>query len=251
MLDLEAVVNRLQLDRFVLLARGPMGHAALRLRRCSPGAGRSPRAVFLPASGDAWPASFAKSLAAEDWDLFLQTFTAFDGRPLDPEAAVRRLRQTVTQEDWAHPHRNWIASDIRPLLQDVSTPALVIHPRDVMQPMPDASMAIAAGLPNASFLMTEGSNQLGDLIRVSGPSTVHGVTAGRSQGRFRPRRCGAREALNSRKRGPAPDRRGPKQSADRQGADDQPQHSPPPRLNILERRSANGPRPRPMHIVTG
>jgi DNA-binding CsgD family transcriptional regulator len=115
-----------------------------------------------PAAGSSWPASFAQRLAADHWDLFLQSFTAFDGRPADSELAVRRMRQTVTQDDWAHLIKNWVASDIRPLLPEIQTPALVIHPRDVIQPPPEATMAIAAGLPNANYVVTDGANQLGD-----------------------------------------------------------------------------------------
>ena len=163
LLDLEAVIARLKLDRFILMARGPMAHAAIRYAHAHPEQVTALLLFSAPAAGSSWPASFAQRLAADHWDLFLQSFTAFDGRPADPEVAVRRMRQTVTQEDWALLIDNWLASDIRPLLKDVKTPALVIHPRDVIQPMPDASMAIAAGLPNASFLMTEGANQLGDL----------------------------------------------------------------------------------------
>jgi DNA-binding CsgD family transcriptional regulator/pimeloyl-ACP methyl ester carboxylesterase len=164
-LDLEAVIARLQLDRFVLMARGPMGHAAVRYAAAHPERVEALVLFSLPASGKAWPASFAKSLAAEDWDLFLQTFTAFDGRPSDPEAAVRRLRQTVTQEDWAHLIRNWIASDVGPLLAGVRNAALVVHPRDVLQPHLEETAKLAAGLPNARMLVTDGSTQLGDPVQ--------------------------------------------------------------------------------------
>lgn len=162
LLDLEAVVTRLKLDRFILMARGPMAHAAIRYARAHPERVEALLLFSAPAAGSSWPASFAQRLAADHWDLFLQSFTAFDGRPADHEVALRRMRQTVTQEDWAHLIDNWIASDIRPLLKDVTTPALVIHPRDVIQPAPAASMAIAAGLPNSRYVVTEGANQLGD-----------------------------------------------------------------------------------------
>jgi DNA-binding CsgD family transcriptional regulator/pimeloyl-ACP methyl ester carboxylesterase len=162
LLDLEAVVDRLQLERVVLLARGPMGHAAIRYAAAHPERVEALVLFSMPVAGSAWPASFAQRLAEEDWDLFLQSFTAFDGRPADADAAVRRLRQTVTQADWSRMIENWIASDAGPLLPQVQTPALVIHPRDVLQPRPEESMRLAAGLPNGRFVVTDGSTQLGD-----------------------------------------------------------------------------------------
>jgi DNA-binding CsgD family transcriptional regulator/pimeloyl-ACP methyl ester carboxylesterase len=162
LLDLEAVITRLQLTDVVLLARGPLAHAAIRYAAAHPGRVRALLLFSAPAAGSSWPASFAQRLAADHWDLFLQSFTAFDGRPADHEAALRRMRQTVTQEDWARMIDHWIASDVRPLLAGLRVPALVIHPRDVIQPLPDASMAIAAGMPNARFVVTDGASQLGD-----------------------------------------------------------------------------------------
>jgi DNA-binding CsgD family transcriptional regulator len=144
------------------MARGPLGHAALRYAAAHPERVEGLILFSLPATGSAWPESFVRSLAAERWDLFLQSFTAFDGRPADPEAAVRRMRETVTQDDWACMIRNWIASDVRTLLPGIETPALVLHPRDVIQPLPRESMSLAAGLPNASLVVTDGATQLGD-----------------------------------------------------------------------------------------
>jgi DNA-binding CsgD family transcriptional regulator/pimeloyl-ACP methyl ester carboxylesterase len=162
LLDLEVVIGRLKLERPVLLARGPMAHAAIRYAHAHPDNVRALLVFSAPAAGVSWPASFAQRLAADHWDLFLQSFTAFDGRPADHEVAVRRMRQTVTQEDWARLIDNWIVSDIRPLLPEIQVPTLIIHPRDVIQPMPEASMQIAAGLPAARYLVTDGANQLGD-----------------------------------------------------------------------------------------
>ena len=162
LLDLEAVIERLGLDRFILLARGPMGHAAVRYAAAHPDRVEALILFSLPASGAAWPAAFARRLAAEDWDLFLQSFAAFDGRLVNAPTSVPRLSQTVTQRDWAHLIRNWISSDVRPLLGSVQTPALVLHPRDVLQPHPEESMKLAAALPNARMILTDGANQLGD-----------------------------------------------------------------------------------------
>jgi DNA-binding CsgD family transcriptional regulator/pimeloyl-ACP methyl ester carboxylesterase len=161
-LDLEAVIQCLKLDRFILLARGPMGHAAIRYAAAHPDLVEALVLFSLPASGKAWPAAFAKTLAEEDWELFLQSFTAFDGRPSDPEAAVRRLKQTVNKEDWSALIRNWIASDVRCVLPNVRVPALVVHPRDVLQPRQEESFRLAAALPDARMVVTDGSTQLGD-----------------------------------------------------------------------------------------
>jgi DNA-binding CsgD family transcriptional regulator len=47
-------------------------------------------------------------------------------------------------------------------LPEVNVPALVIHPRGVIQPPLDATMELAAELPNAHMLITDGATQLGD-----------------------------------------------------------------------------------------
>jgi DNA-binding CsgD family transcriptional regulator/pimeloyl-ACP methyl ester carboxylesterase len=162
LLDLETLVDHLKLDRFSLMARGPLGHTALRYAASHPERVEALLLFSMPASGAAWPAAFAQRLAAEDWDLFLQSFSAFDGRDSDPSTSVPRLRQTITQADWAIMIRSWIDSDVQDLLSTIPTPALVLHPKGVIQPHVEDTMKIAAGLPNARMLVIDGSNQLGD-----------------------------------------------------------------------------------------
>ena len=140
------MVDCLRLDRFILMARGPLGHAALRFAAANPERVEALVLFSMPATGTAWPAVFAARLAEENWDLFLQSFTAFDGRPPDAGLAVQRLRQTVTQADWSRLIEYWVASDVRSLLPDIHVPALVIHPRDVIQPHLEDSMDLAARL---------------------------------------------------------------------------------------------------------
>ena len=72
------------------------------------------------------------------------------------------MSQTVTQADWKTLIRHWIASDVRDLLPQVKTPTLVLHPRQVLQPRPEESMNLAAHIPNARFMATDGAMQLGD-----------------------------------------------------------------------------------------
>jgi DNA-binding CsgD family transcriptional regulator/pimeloyl-ACP methyl ester carboxylesterase len=160
--DLEAVIEHLGLSHFVLMARGPVGHAAVRYTATHPERVDALVLYSMPAHGAAWPASFAAALAAEDWQLFLKSFTAFDGYLADPISSVQRMAQTVTQADWRVLIRDWIDSDIREVLPLVQVPTLVIHPRNVLQPHPEESMKLAALVPYARMLMTEGSNQLGE-----------------------------------------------------------------------------------------
>lgn len=160
--DLQTIVDRLELEHFVLMARGPNGHAAIRYAAANAQRVDALILFSLPSHGGAWPATFAQALPAENWRLFLQSFTAFDGRPPDPDEAVERMARTVTQEDWTHFIRAWIASDVRDLLSSVTMPTLVVHPQNVIQPSMDETMNLAAQLPNCRAVVISGSTQLGD-----------------------------------------------------------------------------------------
>jgi DNA-binding CsgD family transcriptional regulator/pimeloyl-ACP methyl ester carboxylesterase len=160
--DLETVVEALHLDEFALMARGPMGHTALRYAAAHPGRVEFLILFSLPASGTAWPATFASRLAEDDWDLFLQSFSAFDGQLADVGASIQRMSQTVTQPDWKVLIRHWMDSDVQDLLPRIKTPTLVVHPKAVLQPRPGESLNIARRLPNAQIVTTDGAFQLGD-----------------------------------------------------------------------------------------
>jgi len=162
LLDLDTVAERLALDRFVIMARGPLGHTALRYAAAHPERVEALILFSLPAAGTAWPFAFASRLAEEEWELFLQSFSAFDGQIADMQASIQRMSQTVTQTDWKTLIRHWIASDVRDLLPQVKTPTLVVHPRQVLQPGLQESMNLAAHMPDARFMSTDGAMQLGD-----------------------------------------------------------------------------------------
>jgi pimeloyl-ACP methyl ester carboxylesterase len=78
--DLSAVVDQMRLERLILMARGPLGHAAVRYAAANPERVQALLLFSMPATGERWPFAFASRLAKENWDLFLQSFTAFDGR---------------------------------------------------------------------------------------------------------------------------------------------------------------------------
>jgi DNA-binding CsgD family transcriptional regulator/pimeloyl-ACP methyl ester carboxylesterase len=160
--DLQTIVDHLGLEHFVLMARGPNAHAAIRYAATNATRVDALLLFSLPAHGGAWPRAFAQALPAENWKLFLQSFTAFDGRSSDPDGSVERMAKTVTQEDWTHFIRAWIASDVRDLLPAVAVPTLVVHPQNVIQPSMDESMNLAARIPNCRMLVISGSTQLGD-----------------------------------------------------------------------------------------
>jgi|GEM_PF-5044740 len=160
--DLQAVVDHLGLESFVLLARGPNGHAAIRFAAANPQRVDALILFSLPAVGTAWPQTFAQALPAENWKLFLQSFTAFDGRLNDADESVERMAQTVNQQDWNILIREWLVSDVRDLLPLVQAPTLVIHPRSVIQPAMEDSMNLAAEIPNSRMLLIGGASQLGN-----------------------------------------------------------------------------------------
>ena len=160
--DLEAVVNRLSLERFVLFA--PMTSALYGV----PYAVRHPERVshFILMNAGARStditggpqAKAALQLANTDWEVFTETIAhvAFGwsaGEPARRYAAI--MRESITQEGL----QAALAApdvDVTELLPRVSSPTLVLHRREAPFPSVDAATGLASGIPNARLVLLEG-----------------------------------------------------------------------------------------------
>ncbi|HWC29740.1 MAG TPA: alpha/beta fold hydrolase [Dehalococcoidia bacterium] len=160
-LDLEAVIERLQLRSFTLMAVGSSGHVALHYAAANPQRVDALILEACPVQGWTYSMSLNDQLASQDWDGFIRLIAA-QGQPADVPGSVARLKQTVTQEDHLALMRAYAASDVSGLLPSVNVPTLVIHPRDYFSLAPEEAMKLASGLPNARMAMTDGVTAPGD-----------------------------------------------------------------------------------------
>jgi DNA-binding CsgD family transcriptional regulator/pimeloyl-ACP methyl ester carboxylesterase len=157
--DLEAVVDRLQLGRFILHAITAPGHTAIHYCVAHP---ERVEALILSQCRIGLPRAM-NVLAAEDWDVFLRSNLPDGLPPAAVRESVEHMKLCVSQADWLQLSRMWGESEIEALLPRVSTPTLVLHARDFLTyARPEESMEVAARIPGARFVLVEGSSALGD-----------------------------------------------------------------------------------------
>jgi DNA-binding CsgD family transcriptional regulator len=82
-------------------------------------------------------------------------------RAQDLEENVARLKQMTTQEDWLILMRVAQGLDLETALPLVTTPTLVIHPRDYILPV-EESMRVAAAIPHSRLVLVDGTGVRGD-----------------------------------------------------------------------------------------
>jgi pimeloyl-ACP methyl ester carboxylesterase/DNA-binding CsgD family transcriptional regulator len=161
MRDLEAVAERLQLERFVLVAVCWSGHVAVRFAAENPHRVEALVLEACPIRGTDYEMTVFDQLASRDWDRFIRTIAAM-GQPHDVSRSIARLNQSVTPEDHLALARAWNASDISSLLHELRTPTLVLHPRDYFGLPVEAAMELASKIPNARMVLTDGATAPGD-----------------------------------------------------------------------------------------
>jgi class 3 adenylate cyclase len=176
MLDLEAVVDRLGLERFVLFGYWESGPVAIAY------AARNPKRVShlllwctSPCGTDFIPKDLGDVLidiAEKNWEFYVQMvqhgvigwsagehprlIAAALGEGMTPEK-VRAVRE-ATEKD-----------DVTDLLPQVQAPALVFHRRQLTRPPTDVARLLAARLPDARLVLLEGDSVMpyvGDMDEV-------------------------------------------------------------------------------------
>jgi pimeloyl-ACP methyl ester carboxylesterase/DNA-binding CsgD family transcriptional regulator len=160
--DIEAVVDKLGLDRFVLTGNG--GPALETLRYAADHPERVAAVVLFSASAepDAWSEAIFKTLAEENWDLFLR-FQAPPGfSSADIDRLVAYLKATFNQDDWLKVVRFPNGYDIDETLARIRVPVLLIRPRGRVQPSEEACRRLARRIPGARFISIDGGSPLGD-----------------------------------------------------------------------------------------
>ena len=168
--DLEAVIDKLALDRFVILA--PLGHGGAAVRYAIENEGRVLGLILWATSArtESLNRAMIETLPKENWEFFLQS-VAQSANWLEPRAVreyVDLLRQTMSQEDYAALARGSMGDlfDCEDLLPNVSVPTLVVHPKDFVMVDREEPMHIASLIPDSRLVLLEGGSSIpsGDLL---------------------------------------------------------------------------------------
>lgn len=162
--DLEAVVQRLDLSRFVIVAASGFGHVAVRYVLAHPGRVEALILVSSPVSGSVWSRSAMNvdAVPESDWRVFLRRFVP---PGLTQGETSRYLDATIRSCDQASVRAAIhvvMDSDVRELLPRVQTPTLVLHSRDLLEFPGEESIGFAALIPGARMVLLDGSELFGD-----------------------------------------------------------------------------------------
>jgi class 3 adenylate cyclase len=165
MLDVEAVVDRLGLQRFALWAAGTSGPVALAY------AARHPERVSHLILWHSWaraPDVFGSpqiravlELADKDWQLFTETFAhlALGWSAGDPARRVAAaMRESVSQEEFQAAIAAAREFDATAFLPQVKAPTLVLHRRQVLVLEMDVARSLASGMADARLAVLEGTS---------------------------------------------------------------------------------------------
>ncbi len=163
--DLEAVADRLGLERFALFAptlSGPTGitYAARHPERVSHLILWNSGARTTDITGGP-QAQAVLQLANADWEVFTETiahvvFGWSAGEPARRYAAL--IRESVTQERLQAFLAAGVDVDVTELLPQVRSPTLVLHRRDAAFSSMDTARILASRIPNARLAPLEGGS---------------------------------------------------------------------------------------------
>jgi pimeloyl-ACP methyl ester carboxylesterase/DNA-binding CsgD family transcriptional regulator len=159
--DLEAVLDRLALERAIILGAGSTSHIAIRYALLHPQRVKALVLISAPVSMSAY-VGFMKDLPTQNWEFFLHSQLAVGLSPDEVGRGIEVIKQTTNREDFLKTAEAWTRSEIADSLPLLRTPTLVLHPRDFLLVPSDDSMQLAAGIPNAQMAIIEGASIFGD-----------------------------------------------------------------------------------------
>ena len=171
MRDLEAVVERLGLQRFALLGYVDSGVVAIGFAVRHPERvshlvlwGSQARGSHIRGEQTPYvPGIFA--LLENDWDLFVVTAShVMFGLPTGDLGlqVADFIRQSTTAEAVQAAFEASSQSDVAALLPQVRSPALVLHPRQIPWLPSHLARELASGIPDAQLTLVEGLMWWGD-----------------------------------------------------------------------------------------
>ncbi len=162
--DIEAVADRLGLERFVLWGTQYMGPVAIAY------AARHPERVShlilwcsYARASDMLKSPQAQALARliDNWELYTDTMIHYNWGWSGGEAArlmAVRTREGVTQETYRALLGQLLTADVADLLPTIKAPTLVLHRRRFPQVSVDVATDLASRIPNAQLVLLEGES---------------------------------------------------------------------------------------------
>ena len=162
--DTEAVVDRLELERFALWGNVTMGPAAIAY------AARHPERVsqLILWCSYARGSDFLKSPQAQvlvrlidNWELYTETLAHYAYGFGGGEAArlyAETIREGVTQETFRAFQDQISTVDVTDLLSQLMPPTLVLHRRQFGLVSVDVATGLASSIPNARLVLLEGDS---------------------------------------------------------------------------------------------
>ena len=163
-LDIEAVADRLGLERFALWGSQNMGPVAIAY------AARHPERVShlilwcsYARASDLLKSPQMQALArlTDNWELFTDTSAHYNWGWSGGEAArllAARMREGVTEETYRTLMGQLLTADVTDLLPTIRVPALVLHRRRFPQVSVDVATDLASRIPNAQLVLLEGES---------------------------------------------------------------------------------------------
>jgi len=150
--DLEAVVDRLTLARFVVCARGIFAataiHYALRHPECV-------EALILDNPETELPSNSFDQLMHENWDMFVETIARLSGNPEDPATLVPLFRQCVSQPDFIAMSQAWRRAGPKAALEQIRTPTLVLASQRSPLASRERAARVASMIPEARYVILD------------------------------------------------------------------------------------------------
>jgi pimeloyl-ACP methyl ester carboxylesterase/DNA-binding CsgD family transcriptional regulator len=160
--DLGAVLDRLQLEKVVLIGYFYTGHVAIRYALAHPERIEALVLVATSIAIDDWPLDSLLRMAERNWEAMLYNWVPPDTTSEERAAYLAFFKETRTQEDWLTAARVFSRSDVDDVVNRVTTPSLVLHPREFLWLPAAESVKLASRIPNARFSLIDGLLPLGD-----------------------------------------------------------------------------------------
>jgi pimeloyl-ACP methyl ester carboxylesterase/DNA-binding CsgD family transcriptional regulator len=157
---IDAVLDRLQLDRFVIYGLSGMGHLGVQYAVDHP---ERVEALILNGTTISSPVpSFMRAVAAENWEFFLRGFIPASVGPEESQRWFETVRDSTTPEDWQVVAKVGAESTTTEPLGRVRVPTLLLHARGLARTPPEGAPRLAAMIPNSRLVLISGDHPLGD-----------------------------------------------------------------------------------------
>jgi len=161
--DLVTVVDHLGLQRFILSGQRYNGHVAIQYAVANPE--RIAALILVHCSLSAYATTKVQlELGRENWE---HTLVLVSGvlQGDDRDATLNFLRRAVTQQDWLAMAEGIGVSEIGGVLPGLRVPTLLLHSRGYAGLKEEEASELAAKIPGANLVLTEGSSSRIDAVQ--------------------------------------------------------------------------------------